>query len=142
MDQSRLDNVVWACLSGPHREFAEGGALALRYRRGYSPIAALAEPSAAAYAELAALSQRDEQIFLPFAGDRPPSPWIVEVEEPVLQMIATAPIVERPAEFAPVRLGDADVPAMMALTPGSFSARLVSMFRIRAWAYGLRTTLA
>ncbi len=125
MDPSPLDHVVWACLSGPHREFAEGTGLALRYGRGYSPIAALAEPSAAAYAALVALTQPGEQISLPFTENHPtPPPWVIELEKPVLQMVCPVPVAERPSDFRPVVLSDVDVPAMLALTelthPGPF----------------------
>lgn len=125
MDPSPLDNPVWACLSGAHRQFAEGDGLALRYRRGFSPIAALAEPTEAAYAALARLAAPDEYLHLGLIEVNPVPPgWKVEVEQPVLQMVGTAPVARRPSEFTPVVLGDADVPAMLALTslthPGPF----------------------
>jgi ribosomal protein S18 acetylase RimI-like enzyme len=125
MDRSPLDHSVWTCLSGPHRAFAEGGDLALRYRRGFSPIAALAEPTVAACRALAAVTDPGEQLSLGQTEPLPLSPeWALEVEAPVLQMVATAPVDERPVEVAPVVLGEADVPAMVALTalthPGPF----------------------
>jgi len=51
-----LDNPAWHALLGPQREFGRVGRLALRYDPVVSPIAALADDSDAAFAELASMT--------------------------------------------------------------------------------------
>ncbi|HEY2610381.1 MAG TPA: GNAT family N-acetyltransferase, partial [Reyranella sp.] len=49
-----LDNPVWHALSGPHRGHAIGNGRARHYPRDMAPFSAIAEPTEAAYADLAA----------------------------------------------------------------------------------------
>ncbi len=125
MDPSPLDDPVWNCLAGAHRPHADGDGLARRYRRGFAPIGAIAEPTPAAYAALAALVDPDEALGIggPELLAQPPG-WIVEEEGTVQQMVCAGLIAGRPGPVTPVALGDADVPAMLALTgltqPGPF----------------------
>ena len=49
-----LDNPVWHALTGPHGVYAVGRGRARHYPRDMAPFSAIAEPSDAAYADLAA----------------------------------------------------------------------------------------
>jgi len=55
-----LDNPAWHALAGPQREFGRVGRLAARYLPNVSPIAALADESDAAFAELASMTAPGE----------------------------------------------------------------------------------
>jgi predicted GNAT family acetyltransferase len=125
MTSSPLDNPVWACLSGAHRAYADGNDLARRYRRGYSPIAAVAEETESAYQELAALAGPDEVLATGVTDRHPLPPEWVEIEQgTILQMVADRRLAERPAAVRPVVLSESDAPAMLALAgltqPGPF----------------------
>src|SRR5438309_7756693 len=48
-----LDNPIWHALGGPHCRHALGRGLARHYPRDIAPFSAIAEASAAAYADLA-----------------------------------------------------------------------------------------
>lgn len=124
--QAALDHPVWSSLTGGHRRFAQGGALALRYPREVGPFAALAEPGARAWDELAALLAPGESVMLVT-----PDPVVcasrLEVTRlgPVLQMVATRDAGH--CEAATVLLGEDDAPEMRSLTgltnPGPFGTR-------------------
>lgn len=49
-----LDNPVWHALEGPHRVHALGRGMARHYPRDMAPFSAIAEPTEAAYRDLAA----------------------------------------------------------------------------------------
>ena len=128
MASAPLDNPVWACLNGEHRRFSDGDGLARRYRRGFSPIAALAGPGTGPLEALAQLTEAGETLATGFVSPGPiPSGWEVEAEASVLQMVSTAPIAARPADVEPVALGEGDAAAMMELTelthPGPYGPR-------------------
>jgi ribosomal protein S18 acetylase RimI-like enzyme len=140
-----LDNPVWHALtSGPHRAFSVGRGGARHYQRDIVPFAAIAEHSAACYADLAAdlPAGIEARLFRP--SDEPePEGWSTLSVRPILQMIATAPPLpdDRPdlgdtVEW--VRLGIDDADAMMTLAaaakPGPFERKTV----ILGTYFGLR----
>ena len=66
---SGLDNPAWRALTSEQAEFGIVGECAARYRADVSPIAAVADASTAAFAELASLTRPGEYValFLPDA---------------------------------------------------------------------------
>src|SRR5205809_3912890 len=86
-----LDNPVWHALAGPHRHHAIGRGLALHYPRDMAPFSAIAEPSAPAYADLAAdlLPQTEARLFRP-SEEALPHRWEQLDAFPMLQMVATS----------------------------------------------------
>jgi ribosomal protein S18 acetylase RimI-like enzyme len=125
-----LDNPVWHALTGPHAGVALGHGAARHYPRDIAPFAALAEPTPAAYADLAAdlPTGLEARLFRP-AEEPAPSGWEVISARPILQMIADATSLPPacPAEARRVPLGSAAVAEMLALAeaakPGPFSLR-------------------
>jgi hypothetical protein len=68
-----LDRVAWNALTGPHAKFAEGGALAKRYRPDIIPFAATVDDSAESLAALAALPKPGE-VMVMWDRQEPPLP--------------------------------------------------------------------
>jgi ribosomal protein S18 acetylase RimI-like enzyme len=122
-----LDRVVWLALTTKQRDIAEGDDLALRYPATISPLAAIADTSAASFASLKQLLLPGEQIMLPGLNDITPPPDLeVIVRENVVQMVGTATGESRDRAHL-IPLGAADVADMMALVektkPGPFEVR-------------------
>lgn len=136
-----LDNPVWHALAGPHRRHALGRGLARHYPRDIAPFSAIAEPSPAAYGDLAAdLPARTEaRLFRPRVEPLPEG-WEETNCFPMLQMVAT----RQPgsAEMPVAALLQADVPAMMdliaATEPGPFGRRTPLLGRYLGIRHGDR----
>src|SRR3981081_3319378 len=117
------DNPVWHALTGPHRGHAIGNGRARHYPRDMAPFSAIAEPTEAAYADLAAdlPANTEARLFRP--GEEPvPRGWEELDWFPRLQVVASG----IPDGGATVGwwLSPADSPAMMDLVaatrPGPF----------------------
>lgn len=130
-----LDNPIWHALIGPHAKFALGRGAARRYPPEVSPFSAIAEPTEAAYADLAADSAPGADVRLVHRSEEPaPSGWETvnarSLEQMVLPSTALPPH-GLPAESRAVPLGLDDVPDMLALVeltrPGPFGPRTVEM---------------
>lgn len=126
-DEALLDHPIWSALTTSQKRLAEGGARALRYPVDMTPFADMADMSAASFAALGDLMS-GSQVAVLFTPEpvEIPAGFKVLLAKPGEQMIGSpADIPLRDAEI--VRLGAADVPAMMALTeltkPGPFAAR-------------------
>jgi ribosomal protein S18 acetylase RimI-like enzyme len=121
-----LDNPVWHALSGPHRAHAFGRGHALHYPRDMAPFSAIAEPSIAAYADLAAdlPSHAEARLFRPTVEPLPDG-WEELDRFAMLQMAAGG--VSRAPSAALSMLSMADLPAMLDLVaatkPGPFGPR-------------------
>jgi len=87
-----LDNPVWHALEGLHRQHALGRGLARHYPRDIAPFSAIAEPSAAAYADLAAdlAVGTEARLFRPQAEPLPDG-WEETNRFRLLQMVASRP---------------------------------------------------
>jgi predicted GNAT family acetyltransferase len=126
-DLTLLDRPVWSALTTSHRHLAEGGPQALRYPVAITPFADMVDMSAASFAALGDLlsGKQVAALFTPDAVDVPAG-FKVALAEVCEQMIGS-PADSRLHGAEIVRLGAADVPAMMALTartnPGPFAAR-------------------
>jgi len=125
-----LDNPVRSSLTGPHARFAERRGAVLRYPSDVCPFLALPdEPSAADWADAAALVGPGG--FVPLSGvqTQAPAGWPVERRAEGVQM--TGDGVAGAADPEAVSLGPADVPEMLDLAartkPGPFLPRTVEM---------------
>src|SRR5471030_1880176 len=71
-----LDNPVWHALIGPHADLARGSGAARHYPRDMAPFSAVAEPTAAAYADLRADLPAGTEVRLFRPGEEPaPAGW-------------------------------------------------------------------
>jgi ribosomal protein S18 acetylase RimI-like enzyme len=126
-----LDNPVWHALTGPHAAVALGGGLARHYPRDLAPFSAVAEPTAAAYADLALSLPTGSEARLFRPADEPnPHGWETVSARPLVQMVAERTALAEPAatdEIVP--LGIADAAEMLALVdiakPGPFGPKTV-----------------
>src|SRR5271156_6347766 len=109
-----LDNPIWNSLSTLHTHFAEGDELAKRYPPEVTLLAAMAEPTAEAFASLAkTLRRAGAALFL----DQPPqipAGWITVHASPLVQMVCETPNLAQEG-FPAEKLTPADVPEMVAL---------------------------
>ena len=136
-----LDNPVWQALEGPHRQHALGRGLAWHYPRDIAPFSAIAEPSAAAYADLAAdlPAGTEARLFRPQAEPLPDG-WEETNRFALLQMVAS----RQPEQggFPVTVLSHADAAAMLALVaatePGPFGKRTALLGRYVGIRHGDR----
>ena len=121
-----LDRPIWSALTTRQRDLAEGGAEARRFPLAIAPFADIADMSPRSFAALGTLLSGPDiaVLFTPDPVAVPPE-FKVLLAETGEQMIGT-PANYTASDAEIVRLGVADVPAMMALTeltkPGPFSA--------------------
>jgi ribosomal protein S18 acetylase RimI-like enzyme len=116
-DTHPLDNVVWSALTTTHQSVALGTGLARHYPREMAPFSAIAEPSAAAHADLATglAPGMEARLFRP-RNEPPPPGWETLSVRPILQMVMDEPgnvVVE--GESSIRMLGPADAADMVAL---------------------------
>ncbi len=124
-----LDNPVWHALIGPHADVARGSGLARHYPRDVAPFSAIAEPSSAAYNDLAVDLPEglEARLFRP-AAETPPAGWEIVSARPIIQMIGddgAMPDTDICGSLA--TLGGDDANDMLALAehakPGPFGPR-------------------
>jgi GNAT superfamily N-acetyltransferase len=125
-------NPIWQALHTRHSHFALANGNAARYPAGVAPFAALAEPTPAALADLAALLAPKDPVWL-FNENLPVTPTLRYLETlPCLRLVLPA-TVDPPPDPHPeiLPLTAADAPAMVALTdlafPGFFRPRTCEM---------------
>jgi ribosomal protein S18 acetylase RimI-like enzyme len=127
-----LDNPVWHALAGPHRAHAIGRGLARHYPRDAAPFSAIAEPSDAAYADLAAdlPANTEARLFRP-VREALPAGWEETGAFPMLQMVASH--LPQAIEAPLAALSADDAPAMLELVaaaqPGPFGPRTPKLGR-------------
>jgi ribosomal protein S18 acetylase RimI-like enzyme len=121
-----LDNPVWHALAGPHRGHAIGNGLARHYPRDMAPFSSIAEPTEAAYADLAVdlPANTEARLFRP-AEEPLPRGWEELDCFPMLQMVASGGSHGNNSTAS--LLSMADISAMMDLVavakPGPFGPR-------------------
>ena len=136
-----LDNPVWHALEGPHRVHALGRGLARHYPRDMAPFSAIVEPSAAAYADLAAglVAGTEARLFRPQIEPLPDG-WEEINRFPMLQMVATRQ--PEGCDLKVMALSQADAPAMLDLVaatePGPFGPRTPLLGRYLGIRHGDR----
>jgi ribosomal protein S18 acetylase RimI-like enzyme len=123
-----LDNPVWHALAGPHAAFAIGSGRARHYPRDIVPFSAIAEPTPAAYRDLAVHLPPNTEARLHRLRDEPvPSGWDKIAAYPLLQMVADRIEGAVPDTRTVVSLGERDIEAMLELmagtNPGRFGPR-------------------
>ena len=130
MSGGPLDNPIWSALTTGHAALAHGGALARRYPADMAPFGAVAEPSDACLAALAALIPDRGRVAAFTASPLPAQAGLTaHVQATVEQMVA----IHLPGEAAPAvgPLGPADVAEMIALAdlarPGPFGPRTAEL---------------
>lgn len=129
-DQTVLDRVVWASLTGAHARFAETSGRAARYRSEVAPFAAPADiTDPAAWADLAELGGPGAELLVAAPGLTTPPGWGTEMMLPGVQMVdAGMPAI---ADEEAIRLGPADVPEILDLVertkPGPFRPRTIEL---------------
>ena len=121
-----LDNPVWNALTGAHRHLALGQGSARHYPRDIVPFSAIAAPSEAAYADLAAGLPSGAEARLFRTQEEPlPTGWRQLDCFPMLQMVASGPPPRTPRVGTPLSVADSK--AMLELVeiskPGPFGAR-------------------
>jgi predicted GNAT family acetyltransferase len=127
-----LDRPVWESLISHHAHLSEGNALARRFARDVNLFASASDDSPAALAALSELVRSAESVYLLQVPDIVVPPGLVEVKSAKgVQMIATRSLTPELPSNDIVPLGEADAPAMLALTqltePGPFLARTHAM---------------
>ena len=124
-----LDNPCWHALSGEQRRFGIVGKRAARYHADISPIAAVADQSAAALRELAELVEPQQFVAVMAAGQISGDLerlWRLAAAVPLSQWVCSTPVAGA-ARVDWVELGNADAGEMYRLTkatdPGPFEKR-------------------
>jgi len=133
-----LDNAIWLALTGPQRAFARVGERAGRYQPHISPMAAVADESDAAFADLARVVKPGEVIAIPCERLLPEREWEPLTTVELGQWMQEGRI-DTGREDDLVELGERDKEAMFALAkladPGPFELetwQLGRYFGIRA----------
>ena len=137
-DLSALDRPIWNALTSVHAGLALAHGAARRYPREVSPLAAAAEPTAAAFADLAAMAQPDEVLGVLSDEALPPlEHWRIVRDRPIEQMVCEAFVPAATLPLLELAHSDvADMTALVALTePGPFAPGALRMGRYR----GLRS---
>lgn len=128
MAEHVLDRPVWSALASVHRRFAVGGERALRFESEVSPFGATCDESPQSLAELARLVAGDSPIVVVQANPVVcPDGLRISGNALAAQMVFEDFKVRPERRHLIERLGEADVPAMIALAgltrPGPFAAR-------------------
>jgi ribosomal protein S18 acetylase RimI-like enzyme len=129
-DDVRLDNPVYAALTGPHSRFAQIRGQALRYPADVAPFFALpSEPSAKDWVDATHLVPPGTYAAVLRTGVETPDHWKAVREFEVLQMVEDH--VSGIDDPEAISLGPADVPEMLELVrksePGPFLRRTIEL---------------
>ncbi len=130
MSDHVLDNAVWYSIDGPHRELAELYRSAGRFHPDVAPFAALREPTADAWDDLAQLTGDDGFACLFATTVSVPAGWERLGSVPAIQMTSDD-VVTKSSSFEFVDLCAVDVPEMLDLVaeaqPGPFGPRTIEL---------------
>lgn len=123
-----LDRPVWNALATHHARFAIGGERARRFAPDIGPLAGARDDEPASLAALAELIPPAGTLLLLQADAVALPPGVTAASRAAgVQMVATEPPPVVDGDVRIERLGEADVPAMVALAtltrPGPFAAR-------------------
>lgn len=152
-----LDNIFWACLTGPHAKYATGTADALRFAPGFSPIVAFPDSAHPNFAALRPFCEPGEHFYCEGWSGAAPDGWVIEAESTMFLMVWDAPAPLRDEAPDAILLGPEHAQQAYELAtltrPGPFglrtpelgeyfgyveNGRLVAMAGERAAAPGLR----
>ena len=120
-----LDNPIWSSLVTRHAPLALGSGLARRYPSDIGPLSALHEPTAEAYADLAAIvPEGDIAVLFLDEPARLPAGWQLVRDGALVQMTCPAVTEQPPLAASIVAMGPEDFSEMVALAtltePGPF----------------------
>jgi ribosomal protein S18 acetylase RimI-like enzyme len=126
-----LDNVFWHAMVGSQADIASGSGSSRRYARGYSPIAAFADPLHANFEALEGEFEPGERFYTDAWSGPVPGGWRLEFESYMEKMVwdgAAAPTADAPGAV-PLRTEHAAQALVLAeLTrPGPFGLRTIEM---------------
>src|SRR5262249_13829056 len=93
-----LDNAVWHALTGPQRGFGQVGERSARYRPEISPIAAVADESDAAFADLAQMTSPGQIVALLCDREFPARDWQPLMRVELGQWIQEGPVADAPID--------------------------------------------
>lgn len=133
-----LDNPAWNSLIAGHRQMAQINGMAARFPIEMSPIVGLERYVPEAFDQLTALVPKDDAVGLVTTATYDvPASWEELGQVPCYQMVCLTPPAQ--PSVSPLRLDDADVPAMVELAaatePGPFRPGTIGMGRY----YGLKS---
>jgi GNAT superfamily N-acetyltransferase len=113
----KLDNPAWWALTGVQQSFADGGAIARRYRRGVLPFAAFDHTSPENVTALDEWLETGEVFFL--IGMLPPLPshWQLITELPCVQMVLQPPVSNTLSETSVIPPAAAEPSATSIIPP-------------------------
>jgi ribosomal protein S18 acetylase RimI-like enzyme len=132
IDDVRLDNPVYAALTGAQAPFAQTRGRVVRYRPDVGPFFAFpSKPSLEDWADAVHLVPPGTYAAHLDTGDAAPDPWTAVDEFDVAQMVAEEVLGTDDPEA--ILLGPADVPEMLELVrqtnPGPFLNRTIELGR-------------
>jgi ribosomal protein S18 acetylase RimI-like enzyme len=123
-------NIIWRCMAGSQRHLTMGSERARRYRHGFSPIVAFADPEAPAFHDLAGVCEPGQAFYCSEWSGTVPDGWQLHRDARMLAMVWTggpAPAEDHALHAVPLRAEH--VPQMCALTeltqPGPFDVRTI-----------------
>lgn len=129
--QELLDNIFWACLSGPHAKYASGTDEARRYARGFSPIIAFPDPQHPDFSALAPYCEPGEQLYCDSWAGSAPEGWRIDAESTMFRMVwnSAMPAADEAPDAIP--LGPEHAAQAMELAtltrPGPFGPRTIAL---------------
>ena len=145
IDLNVLDNPVWGALTTAQQSMARSFGWARRFPNDVSPLAALQNPTRAAFSDLCTLVSPQESVGL-FMREpiEVPGEWEITRSRPIDQMVFTesAPSTESASGIDPPLeiLNRANAPEMLALAgvtePGPFLVNTIQMGRY----FGIRSS--
>jgi ribosomal protein S18 acetylase RimI-like enzyme len=127
-----LDNVIWKALTTVQAPLGVANERAAKFFAEVSILGALADPSRGDFESLSSLVGPGEQVGLFLDEDpQPRAPWKLVRSAPLLEMVYENGNHGSTGDHVFLRLGEADVPEMLALTeltkPGPFGRRTHEM---------------
>ncbi len=131
LPEDLFSDPVWHALHSKHRHLAILGHRACRYPRDVAPFAAVADGAEASMAELRALLEPGEQVWLSADGCAAVPDMVLEEQLICLQLVLPRTVVLPAPSAAIAALGGEHAPEMVALTdvafPGFFRPRTCDM---------------
>src|SRR5262245_58902066 len=126
-----LDNIPWYTLIGSHARFAVGSGAARRYARGFSPIAAFADPQHPDFDALLAHCEPGEQLHCASWTGSAPAGWQIHFEGTLACMTWAGAAPSAADARDAVRLGPQHAAQALELArltrPGPFGPRTIEL---------------
>lgn len=128
---TKLENIFWQTLSGPHAHWAEGTERARRYAKGFTPLLGFADEAHPDFEAIAPFCAPGEAFYTDAWAGPAPAGWRIEFEATMFKMIWEAPSPEVDEAPEAIPMGPehvAQAVELAALTkPGPFGPRTLEM---------------